>query len=459
MHQHTRRRAVLPAITTLGVASLLLAGCADVAGTDDASSGSSSLFSAELITAATDRATEIADGQDLDGTTVSLIASWGGDERERFLATLEPFEEATGVTVEFTGTEDKDTIIQTNIEAGTPIDIASLTPGTLARYAETGDLHDLNELVGEDLLTESFADGFRSATTIDGANYGLWTMVDNYMLWYNPNNYDGPTGVDVTWDELTDWAADTAASGTTPWCMGLSSGATTGWPAAYFTQHLLIKQAGPEFVNALASGEASWDSPEVRAAFDLLSQVVADDETVYGGPSGILSTDPGAAHAGMYTDPANCEIEHWGTWTASMVLSSDPSLEPITDIDFLPLPTVTPEYADVDGYSGTILSAFSDRPEVAALMTYLASAEHADLIAATGNWVPANTGVDPSVYPNEILANISEEILGADTLVLFPLDAVSAQMYAQFNKTAAEFVQDPSTLDANLATMASLAAG
>ena len=445
------------AIATIGAMSIVLAGCADTADSSDDSAAESSIFPADLVDAAAERAAEIADGQDLDGTTVTMIATWGGTERERFLATLEPFEEATGITIDFTGTEDRDAVIQTNIEAGTPIDVAAVKPGTLADYVGSGDVYDLNELVGEDVMTSSFSDGFLESTSFDGGNYGLWEMVDNYMLWFNPNTYDGPTGEDVTWDELADWTTETAASGTAPWCMGLSSGATTGWPAAYFAQHLLIKQAGPEFVDALAAGEASWDSPEVRAAYELLSQIVSSDETVFGGPSGVLSTEPGSAHAGMYTDPANCLIEHWGTWTASMVLSSDTSLEPVEDIDFLPLPTVTDEYADVDGYSGTILSAFSDRPEVAALMAYLASAEHADLIAATGNWIPANSGVDASVYPNEVLANVSTEIVGADTLVLFPLDAVSAEMYAQFNKTAAEYVQDPSTLDANLAEMDALA--
>jgi alpha-glucoside transport system substrate-binding protein len=447
---------VIPAFAGLGLASLVLAGCADVATEGDAPA-ESSIFSAELIAAAEERATAIVDGEELDGTTVTVIGTWGGAERDNFLASLAPFEDATGITVEFTGTEDKEAIIQTNIDAGTPIDVAVGTPGALATYVESGDVYDLNELVGSDVLAENFPEGFLSSTTFDGGNYGVWTMVDNYMLWYNPNTYDGPTGTEVTWDELESWAAETSASGTAPWCMGLSSGATTGWPAAYMTQHLLIKQAGSEFVSGLAAGTESWDSPEVRAAFDLLSGVVGSEETVFGGPAGILSTDPGAASPNMYTDPANCLIEHWGTWTASIILGSDPTFEPIEDVNFLPIPAVTEEFADTEGYSGNVMSAFSDRPEVAAFMAYISSAEHANLIAATGNWIPANSGVDSSVFPSELMANVSTQILGKESLVLFPLDAVSPEMYAQFNKTAAEFVQDPATLDANLAAMAALA--
>ncbi|MDT0322949.1 ABC transporter substrate-binding protein [Streptomyces millisiae] len=453
------RRAAWPAIA--GVTSLLLAGCADIGDEQSGSTsgGAVSGFPAELVDAASERASGIVDGERIGGT-VTLIGTWGGAERDRFLATLEPFEEATGISVEFTGTEDYESLIQSGIDSGNPIDIAaSANLGLIEHYAETGDLVDLNDLIGAENLADNYSDTFLESTTVDGSNYGIWSMVDNYMLWYNPETYEGPRGADVTWDEISSWAEDSAAAGTTPWCMGLSAGANTGWPASYFVLNLLLKQAGPDFTSALGAGEASWDSPEVRAAFDAFSDVVAGPETVNGGPDGAISTDPGAAGAGMYTDPPQCELMHWGTFTSSIVLGNDPSLEPGTDLDFLPMPAITPEYADAQGYGGTIFSAFSDRPEVAALMTYLGSAEHADLIAATGNWTAANVGVDPASYPNELLADIATEILGADTLVPFPTAVTAPAVRSAIYTTTAEFVRDPSSLDANLRELDALAAG
>ena len=447
-----RKKHLLPAVAVMGIASFVLTGCVDgeATTTDDAQGGTSE--NSALYQAALDKATEIVGGEEIGGT-VTLMGTWGGEERERFLSTLAPFEEATGVTIDFTGTEDYESIQQSSIAGGTPIDVvAAGNLGTVLEYAGE-EAVDLNTLVGEDTLSESYAQGFLDSTTVDGGNYGIWTMVDNYMIWYNPNNYDGPTGDDVTWDQLSDYTTELSDSGTAPWCMGLSAGASTGWPGAYFLMNLLLKQSGPEFMTALSNGEASWDSPEVRSAFALFEEVVASEETVLGGPSGVITTDPGAASAGMYSDPQQCSLEHWGTFTASIILASDPTLEAGTDLDFMKMPTIDPAYASSQGYGGTVMTAFSDRPEVAAFMKYEASVEAASLVAATGNWTGANQNISADSYPNEILGRVSSDLLGASDLVPFPLALTPSSVTSAIYASVAEFVQDPSTLDASLTTI------
>jgi alpha-glucoside transport system substrate-binding protein len=447
----TPRAKALPALAFLAASALLLTACADTA--ESTAPAADSIFPSDLTDAALSKAEEIVGDEDLGGT-VTMIGTLGGAERERYLATLAPFEEASGVTIEYTGTEDYEALIQSGLESGNPIDVAQAgNTGIVSKYAGTGDIYDLNEIIGADELSEAFAPAFLDSTTHDGANYGLWTMVDNYEIWYNPAQYDGPTGTDVTWDELTAYTDEQQAAGIAPWCMGLSAGPATGWPGAYFVLNILLKQAGPDFVTALGTGEASWDSPEVRAAFETFSEVVASDETVFGGPDGAITTDPGAAGTGMYTDPQQCSLMHWGTFTASIILSSDESLEPITDLDFMPMPAIDPEYADVQGYGGTVVSIFSDRPEVVALAKYLASAESSNLIAATGNWTGTNAGISSDSYPNDILAKVSDELLNGSTLVPFPIAVTPAAVTSTVYRTVAEFVQDPASLDANLAAI------
>ena len=444
------RRAAVPVIAAFAATALLLTGCAD---TGEESASSSSVLPTDLTDAALAKASEIAGDQDLGGT-VTMIGTLGGGERERYLATLAPFEEATGITIEYTGTEDYEALIQSGIESGNPIDIAQAgNTGIVNKYAGSGDIYDLNELVGADELAANFAPSFLESTTTDGANYGLWTMADNYEIWYNAADYDGPSGTEVTWDELSDWTTEQSAAGTAPWCMGLSAGPSTGWPGSYFVQNILLKQAGPDFSTALGSGDASWDSPEVRAAFETFGEVVASDETVFGGPDGVITTDPGAAGTGMYTDPQQCSLMHWGTFTASIILASDPAIEPITDLDFMPMPSIDPAYASVQGYGGTVVSAFSDRPEVAAFMQYLASVESSNLIASTGNWTGTNSGIDSEAYPNEILSKVSTELLNGSDLVPFPVAVTPSTVTSAFYKTVAEFVQNPASLDANLAAV------
>lgn len=45
--------------------------------------------------------------------TVSILGVWGGGERDAFMKALEPFEAATGIRVEFTGTRDLPAVLST----------------------------------------------------------------------------------------------------------------------------------------------------------------------------------------------------------------------------------------------------------------------------------------------------------------------------------------------------------
>jgi len=50
------------------------------------------------------------------GGTVSVLAVWGGEELESFRAMLQPFEERTGVTVEYEGTRDLNAVLTTRVQ-------------------------------------------------------------------------------------------------------------------------------------------------------------------------------------------------------------------------------------------------------------------------------------------------------------------------------------------------------
>src|SRR5204862_5346606 len=65
------------------------------------------------------------------------------------------------------------------------------------------------------------------------------------LIWYNPKQYKGPTPP-KSWDELQTWSQQTASSGTTPWCIGLESGAASGWPGTDWIEDIVLRQAGPD---------------------------------------------------------------------------------------------------------------------------------------------------------------------------------------------------------------------
>ena len=83
--------------------------------------------------------TSSADDSDLNGKTVTVIGTWGGDEQAAFLKMVEPWEQQTGATVKYTGTRDINTVLTTGVASGVLPDLAGLPgPGQMAEYAKAG---------------------------------------------------------------------------------------------------------------------------------------------------------------------------------------------------------------------------------------------------------------------------------------------------------------------------------
>jgi len=125
--------------------------------TSDGAAGSAAATEEERVEAARAAALEAAGGEEIGGS-VSLLGVLGGEELDDFLEVLVPFEEATGITVEYEGTRDFGAILQTRVEGGNPPDVVS-TPalGQMADLADQGEVVDLNELVGADQLSANFS--------------------------------------------------------------------------------------------------------------------------------------------------------------------------------------------------------------------------------------------------------------------------------------------------------------
>ena len=81
------------------------------------------------------------DDGNLNGKTVNVIGTWGGDEQAAFLKMVEPWEQQTGAKVKYTGTRDINTVLTTGVASGVLPDLAGLPgPGQMAEYAQAGKL-------------------------------------------------------------------------------------------------------------------------------------------------------------------------------------------------------------------------------------------------------------------------------------------------------------------------------
>ncbi|TQM43777.1 ABC transporter substrate-binding protein [Pseudonocardia cypriaca] len=433
----------------------LLAAFALAAGCSSADSQSREAPAAPpaAVAAAEAAARAVARDQQVGGT-VSVLGVLGGEELDAFLAVLEPFERATGVDVEYEGTRDFAAVLRTRVDGGNPPDVV-VTPaiGEMAALAAEGRLADLRTVVGEDVLAAAYAPSILDATrAADGAVFGIFDTVNlGGLAWFNPRTYDGPRQPE-SWQELQDWAAAKAARGETPWCVGLESGAASGWPAADLVDEILLRQAGPEFHERWRRGAEPWTAPQVRRAFETYGAVVAEG-AVYGGPTTALSTGFDQAANPMLADDPGCDLLAQAAFMGGIITDSFPELTPVEDLDFFPVPDFDPQHPDVRAISGEIAGVLTRTPQSDALVRYLATAESGALVAATGRWLSPHVGLSADAYTDPFLRRAHEVLATARAVhplgnALMPQSEVDA-----FWQAGLRYTEHPDQLDAILQTL------
>src|SRR5207247_9275777 len=112
-------------------------------------------------------------------------------------------------------------------------------------WANEGKLVPLDDIVDMAQMKSDYGQSWLDLAKVGGKMYQVfvWSSLKG-LIWYNPKTYDGPKPP-KNWDELQAWSDTKAASGQTPWCIGLESGAASGWPATDWLEHIGLRQAGP----------------------------------------------------------------------------------------------------------------------------------------------------------------------------------------------------------------------
>jgi len=438
----TRRRVGMGAV-------LLAVGAAASGGTTVLTAAGES----RLVEAARTAADAIAGGEEIGGS-VSLLGVLGGEELDDFLGVLAPFEEATGIAVEYEGSRDIGAILQTRVEGGNPPDAVS-TPnlGQMADLAEDGAVTDLREVIDADVLAAGFEPSILEVASTESQLYGLFTTVNlGGLIWYDPSVYDGPTEPE-SWDALVEWSRTTAAAGVTPWCIGLESGAASGWPAADFIDDILLRQAGPEFHERWWRGEVPWTSPEVVRAYETYGEIALDETLVYGGVTTQLATNFANGADPMFADPPACYLHQQATFMGGIILSNFPDLEPGSRLDFFAAPTFNPDFAGTQSISGEIVSVLNPTEQAVALAQYLATPEAGRLVAETGRWLSPNLQVDSESYTDPFLGRAADVLQDATSSHYLGNALMPTALVEAFWGSTLDYLERPGDLDDILADL------
>lgn len=385
------------------------------------------------------------------GGSVSVIGTWTGSEQESFMAMVKPFEDKTGIKVEYTGTRDLNAVLTTGVQSGILPDLAGLPgPGQMAEFAKAGALIDLATVLDVNTYKAETSPAFVDLGTVDGKLVGVFIKsAVKGLIWYNPKVYTaGPAS---SWDDLQakGKAAAAAIGGNAkPWCVGLESGAASGWPGTDWIEDIVLRQSGPEVYDKWVAGQQAWTSPEIKSAFQTFGQVVGAD-AVYGGPNKVLTTNFGDAGNPLFTNPPGCVFHHQASFITDFFKKQGGAKD--GDFDFFPFPDINPAYAGAATGAGDLFGMFHDTPQARALMQYLVTAEAQSIWVSRGGALSGNKNV--TAYPDEVSKRSAEILTNAKIFRFDASDLMPKAMNDAFWKAMLDFTQDQSKLDAILASL------
>ena len=87
------------------------------------------------------------------------------------------------------------------------------------------------------------------------------------LVWYPKKAFDAAGyKIPTTWDEQTALMDQIVKDGDTPWCIGIGSGAATGWPATDWIENIMLRTTSLANYDKWTSGTLPFTSPEVKNA-------------------------------------------------------------------------------------------------------------------------------------------------------------------------------------------------
>lgn len=362
------------------------------------------------------------------GAEIRILASWEGPEIEAFRAVVAPFEERTGHRVIVSSTRDLKGSLSRSLSAGDPPDLAGLPgPGYLLELARAGSLVDLGDVIDTGVYKAETAPGFVELGTVKG------------LFWYQPDVFQ--PGQPASWAELQSMALR-SSSDIPPWCVGLASDASSGWPGTDWVEDFVLRQSGPRIYDDWVAGTLRWTSPHIRWAFQSFGTVLSEGD-VAGGMEGALQTHFSRAGDGLFTDPPGCLLAHQGSFMSTFL--DEAVRRHGGRYDFVRFPDIDPRFGDALIGAGDLFALTRDTPGGRDLVRYLISAEAQRLMVRGGGALSGNLTVRE--YPDDISQRQAALLADAALFRFDASDSMPDLMHEAFWQAILDFAADPAELD------------
>jgi len=365
-----------------------------------------------------------ADGHlpDLTGEEITVSGPWLSPEAEIIAEIFDGFEAATGATVSYVGSDSFEQNIFVDAEAGSPPNLAVFPqPGLAADMASRGFLTPLEADTG-DWIRENYAAGqswvdLGTYADADGNDqlYGMFFRVDlKSLVWYSPENFeDSGYEIPETMEALKALTDQIVADGGTPWCIGLGSGAATGWPATDWVEDMMLRTQTPAMYDKWVSNELPFNDPAVVAAIEEFGAFARNDAYVAGGAGAVGTTDFRDSPKGLFSSPPQCFMHRQASFIPAFFPEGTVVGE---DADFFYFPAYESKDlgAPVLG-AGTLFAITNDSPGAQALVKYLREPAAHELWMSKGGFLTPHKGVDTSKFIDDTSRRLNDILLNATT--------------------------------------------
>ena len=369
---------------------------------------------------------------------------------------VKPFEDASGAKIQYEGTRDLNAVLTTRVAGGNPPDVAGLPgPGPMAQFARQGKLLDLSTVLDTGLMKGWYTDEWLKLAQVDGKQVSIFIKsAVKGLIWYNTKAFQqGGYQVPKTWDDMMALSQKIAGTGTTPWAIGLESGAASGWPGTDWIEGVVLRQAGTEAYDGWYQGKVKWSSDSIKKAWQTWGQIVNDPKMTFGGKAAVLSTNFNDAAAPLFQSPPKAFLHHQSNFLTTSITKAFPNLKPGTDFDVFMFPDIDPKNAGAVEIAGDLFGMFKDTPGARELMKYLVTPEAQAIWVQKGGALSPNKAVAADAYPDPIAKKAADLQNGAKLVRFDASDLMPEAMNNAFFKGILDFVNNPSNLDSVLATL------
>ena len=390
------------------------------------------------------------------GKVVTMAGPFTDNDAVKFDESVKSFEATTGIDIQYSGSKEFEASIAISIEGGNAPDIVDFPqPGLLNNFVKKGLVVDGSKFLDMNKLKANYNQSWLDMATMaapDGPIMaGVWGRVNGKSLvWYPKAAFDAAGyKIPTTWDEMIALSDQIVADGDAPWCIGIESGAATGWAATDWIEEIMLRTTSLENYDKWVKGELKFSSPEVKHAAQVMSDLWFKPGYVYGGRQAIVATNFGDAPKPMFEDPPKCWLHRQGNFITTFFPEGKVAG---VDYDFFYLPPIDPAYGKPVLVAGDIYAMFNDRPEVRAVFEYFTTG------ASVEGWVKAGGAISPHLdssldwYTNAVDRGVAEIILNATSVRFDGSDLMPGAVGAgSFWKSMTSYVSGSITLDTALA--------